>query len=68
MVSSRKYAFFLIECSLNEDFFLDSVDSKQKKNPIYKILPQVGLDLRTSDFPVLHSTTELTQKVQGNPN
>ena len=26
-------------------------------------LPQAGLDLKTSDFPVLHPTTELTHNV-----
>ena len=48
-------------------YSVDSVDStesreKQKKNSS-KILPQVRFDLRTCDFPVLHSTPELVHHV-----
>ena len=36
---------------------------KNKKKSGSKILPQARLDLMTSDFPVLHPTTELSQHV-----
>ena len=41
-------------------YSVDSTELREKqKNSSSKILPQARLDLRTSDFQVLHYTTEL---------
>ena len=45
-------------------YSVDSTESREKqKKSSGKILPHVGLDLRISDFPVLHSTSELAHHV-----
>ena len=45
-------------------YSVDSTESREKqKNPVVKYFHQAGLDLRTSDFQVLLSTTELQQHV-----
>ena len=50
-----------------EIYSVDSAESREKQNKSNsKILPQAGVDLRTCNFPVLLSTTELPQHVLSN--